>query len=331
MPHVIRERIAVLEGPGATPRCYRCRATAPAFAYLIHHGIDQRLCKACAVRAISEDGAITSSAELRLRASRDTPTTTMTTTAAAASSASTTIRAPSPPLPEDAIVDEAAPADEDDLTERTSQVRVAQCATCRCPIPTTTTVAGSPVECTTCHRYRCANDGRPRPAPAITRDWIRKTAKEANPDRYARCQRCGTTHSVGWSYVLDEQQQHGIRVCRGCGGRKEYGRPSQIHLLSCVTCTQLFSTLVDNDRECATCSNYRRRVGRKRPTRLIGQHRDVNAIKSRNPDNRPCCGVCGSFFAGLRAHSAKQWVFRDGLRLCGRCAKLRTTRPNAMA
>lgn len=191
------------------------------------------------------------------------------------------------------------------------------CTTCRCAIPSDNVVGD---ECTTCHRYRQANGGAQRPRQAITKDWIRKTAKEANPDRYARCQKCGTTHTLGWCYVLDEQMQHGIRVCQECGGRNHRSRPSQLHLLSCVTCAQMFSSLQQDDRECATCCNYRKRTGRKRPTKLI-THRDVIAdIKAGNPDNRPSCHVCGSFFANVKPHSAKKWTYAQGKRLCTRCA-----------
>lgn len=161
--------------------------------------------------------------------------------------------------------------------------RVGRCVECKAKINDDGNV------CDTCTRY-FEKHGQRRSVALRVQCWLQRTGREANPDLYARCQKCATIKSKSWHFVPDDQRGdgvivNGIRVCDDCRGRHDRARTTDLlHLLSCTRCAVIFAARTEDKRECRTCAGYRARTGKPRPSKLIvqAQARKIAAVKSRD-------------------------------------------------
>lgn len=142
--------------------------------------------------------------------------------------------------------------------------------------------------CATCTRYFEKHGQRRSEALRVQR-WLQRTGREANPDLYARCQKCASIKTRTWHFVPDDQRGdgvvvNGIRVCDDCIGRHALRTTDLLYLLSCTRCAVIFAANTEDKRECRTCAGYRARTGKARPSKLIvqAQARKISAVKSRD-------------------------------------------------
>lgn len=179
--------------------------------------------------------------------------------------------------------------------------------------------------CRACREY-FERHKRKRSEVLKLRRWMQKTGREANPDLYARCQKCSSVKTRSWHFIPDDRCGdgiivNGIRVCDDCVADRDVKTVDNLFLLSCTCCSTMFATDDEGKIECKVCSAYRRRTGQVRPSRLIVQAQSRRLAKVSNPDTRPSCAACRCIYPGDKPTST--WRYKQGRRLCRRCFKLK--------